>query len=48
MERKIRWIAEQAPFSAEACMERARAFDMNERFRQYVQLYEQIEKANSL
>ena len=35
-------ICEDQPFSAEACRERARRFDKNDRFAEYVRLYESI------
>ena len=35
-------ICEQKPYSKEACIERAKKFDMNEKFLEYVKLYEQI------
>ena len=35
-------ICSDRPYSREACLERARAFDQNERFKEYVQLYERI------
>ena len=40
LEREVRRIAEERPFSTRACMDRARQFEMNERFKEYVQLYE--------
>lgn len=43
MEREIRRIAEEKPFSAEACLERAKAFDMNERFEEYIELYKTLD-----
>ena len=33
-------ICERKPYSKEACITRAQAFDMNERFEEYVRLYE--------
>lgn len=35
-------ICEKKPFSAEACRERAKLFDKNDRFAEYVRLYESI------
>lgn len=40
MEREIRRICEMRPFSQEACVKAAQAFDMQLRFEEYVQLYE--------
>jgi len=40
MEKEIIRICEEKPFSKEACLERAESFDMNERFKEYVKLYE--------
>lgn len=42
MESEIRRISEEKPYSKEACILRAKKFDMNERFEEYVKLYEDI------
>ena len=42
MEREIIRICSENPYSAENCMARASRFDMNERFEEYVKLYEKI------
>lgn len=39
MEMEIRRICEEKPFSKEACLKRAKSFDMNERFKEYVDMY---------
>lgn len=39
----IRHICEDKPFSAEACRERAKLFDKNDRLAEYVGLYESVE-----
>ncbi len=43
MEREIIRICEQAPYTKEACMERAKKFDQKERFKDYIALYREIE-----
>ena len=40
MEMEIRRICEEKTYSKEACLERAKSFDMNDRFKDYVDLYE--------
>ena len=40
MEREIRRICADRPYSLEACLERAKSFDMNTKFEEYVRLYE--------
>lgn len=42
MEREIIRICETKPYSAEACVERAKRFDKNARFREYIGLYEEL------
>lgn len=37
-------LCEKKPYSKQACLKRARKFDMNNRFQEYVELYEKIEK----
>lgn len=44
MEFEIRRICEEKPFPVEACLSRAKTFDMNDRFDEYVELYKEIEK----
>ena len=39
MDIEIRHICEEKPFSKEACLKRAKSFDMNERFKEYVDMY---------
>ena len=39
LEREIRRIEREAPFSREACRAHAESFDMNKRFKEYVDLY---------
>lgn len=39
MEMEIKRICEEKPFSKEGCMNRAKSFDMNKRFEDYVNLY---------
>lgn len=38
---EIERICTEKPYSAEACLARAKSFDMNERFREYISLYTQ-------
>lgn len=42
MEREIIRICETRPYSQKACLERAKGFDMNDRFKEYIDLYEEI------
>lgn len=42
IERKILYICEENPFSKEACINRAKKFDKDERFKEYLELYERI------
>ena len=42
MEREIIRICEDKPYTKEACLERAKSFDMNDRFEEYVKLYEEV------
>lgn len=43
MEFEIRRICEEKPYSVENCLKRAKSFDMNDRFKEYVDLYKEIE-----
>lgn len=40
MEREINRICSDTPYTADMCLERAKSFDMHERFKEYVDLYE--------
>ena len=40
MEKEILRICEDKPYSKEACLERAKSFDMYDRFEEYIGLYE--------
>ncbi len=42
LEKKIRRVCEEKPYPPEACLQRAKAFDMKDRFEEYVKLYEGI------
>ena len=42
MEREILRVCTQTPYSTEACLKRARQFDMDEKFREYTELYEAL------
>lgn len=40
MEREVIRICDQSPFSVEACLSKAKAFDKNAKFEEYIKLYE--------
>jgi hypothetical protein len=40
MEREIIHICAEAPYSEAACLKRAAGFDHNQRFEEYIHLYE--------
>jgi len=40
LEKEIRRVCTEKPYPCEACLERAKAFDMNARFEEYVKLYQ--------
>ena len=42
LEREIVRICEMKPYSREACLKRAKAFDMNDRFQEYIDLYNEV------
>ncbi len=42
MEMEIRRICEEKPYSFESCLMRAKSFDMNDRFEEYVEMYKEI------
>ena len=42
LEIEIRRICEEKPYTAEACLARAKNFDMNDKFEEYVELYKKI------
>lgn len=42
LEKEIIRICEERPYSKEACLEKAKEFDKNERFKEYLELYERI------
>ncbi len=44
MEFEIRRICEENPYTKEACLKRAKSFDMNDRFAEYVKLYKEMER----
>lgn len=39
MEFEIRRICEEKPYSVESCLKRAKSFDMNDKFKEYVKMY---------
>lgn len=40
--KKINYICSEVPFSKEACINRAKKFDMNDRYEDYIQVYEKF------
>lgn len=42
LENEIKRICTKKPYSKDACLARAKSFDMNERFQEYIELYEQL------
>ncbi len=40
LEAEIKRVCETKPSSSEACLKRARGFDMNDKFAEYVKLYQ--------
>ncbi len=42
LEKEILYICENKPYSLEACLKRAEYFDMNNKFKEYVDLYEDV------
>ena len=42
LEKEIIRICETKPYSKEACLKRAKAFDMNDRFAEYIELYKKV------
>ena len=44
MEFEIRRVCEEKPYSVDACLKRAKNFDMNDRFEEYVELYKEMQK----
>lgn len=42
LEKEIIRICETKPYSKEACLERAKLFDMNDRFKEYIDLYKEL------
>ena len=42
LEKEIIRICKEKPFSKDACIKKAQQFDMNERFKEYVELYKSI------
>ena len=43
MESEIQRICKERPYSVEACLKRARSFDMNDKFEEYVDLYQKMQ-----
>ena len=47
METEIVRICSETPYSAEACLKKAKQFDQNERLKEYIELYERIDVAGT-
>jgi glycosyltransferase involved in cell wall biosynthesis len=43
MEKEIHYICTEKPFNEEKCLTKAKTFDMNHKFQEYINLYEKIE-----
>jgi glycosyltransferase involved in cell wall biosynthesis len=43
LEKEIIRICTEKPYTAEACLQKAKEFDKNERFKEYVELYERVD-----
>ncbi len=48
LERKIREVCEQKPFTVQACRARALAFDRNARYKDYISLYQEVAKKQAI
>ena len=46
LEKTIRYICENTPYSAEECIENAKRFDCKERFKEYIELYSELAGLN--
>ena len=42
MEKAIRVVCEQKPFSVQSCTNKAKEYDMNDRFDEYIKLYKEL------
>ena len=47
LEKEIVRICENKPFSTDDCLKRARSFDMNVKFQEYIDLYEKLGEQNA-
>ena len=47
LKKEIIRICEERPYSEEACLKKAKEFDKNERFKEYVELYERVNVART-
>lgn len=43
MEKEIKRVCEERPYSEENCLSRAKMFDMNDKFKEYVELYKSLQ-----
>jgi glycosyltransferase involved in cell wall biosynthesis len=42
LEKEIIRICSEKPFTREACVKKAKQFDMNDRYKEYIDLYEEV------
>ena len=47
LEREIIRICNDMPYSREACLNKAKTFDQNERFKEYIELYERVNSSGT-
>lgn len=47
LEREIIRVCTESPYSKEACIKKAQEFDQNERFKEYLELYERVNSART-
>ena len=47
LEREIIRICSDKPYSREACLNKAKTFDQNERFKEYIELYERVNSSGT-
>lgn len=47
LEKEIIRICEEKPYTKEACIKKAKEFDKNERFKEYLELYERVNSART-
>ena len=47
LENEILRICEESPYSREECLRKSKEFDQNDRFKEYLELYERIDVAGT-